>query len=80
MVVSLVRILLVLNKGRSDDFKVMVRLHSEKLIKSVNSLISQQRAKDAFDLIVSKAEVEDYIPAGKKVSNKPALTLIEDIL
>jgi hypothetical protein len=75
-----VKVLLIFNNGESHDFKMVVRLQTEDLILRVNRLMAQSRGREAFDLILSSAEVEDYIPPGHKVKIRPALTLIEDIL
>ena len=58
------------NRGEMADKKILVRLHSRELIREVNHLITGEKRREAFDLIISEAEVIAYIPAGQKNSPK----------
>ena len=74
------KVLLVLNNKHARDVRILVRLQSKCLREEVIALLEKNKGKEAFDLIVSKALVEDYIPLGTKLTEKPQLTLIEDLL
>ena len=70
-------VLLILN-GRERSTAVLVRLHTKALVNRVKQLISEARNREAFKLIVSKAQVRQYIPSGGSVIARPELTLVED--
>lgn len=74
------KVMLILNKGQNVDYKLIVRLHTNTLKRKVSALLNNKREKEAFDLIVSKAIVETYLPPGIKPRIKPKWTLIEDLL
>lgn len=71
--------LLIFSRADAAGAGVIVNLHTSSLKKKVMTLISQDRKKEAFDLMVSQAKVETYIPAGTRPRIKPKLTLVEDI-
>jgi hypothetical protein len=73
-------VLLILNKKHEKAVRVIVRLHTRRLKEQVEFLLREARDKEAFDLIVSKAMVEAYIPQGERPAQRPELTLIEDML
>ena len=74
------RALLILNKNKSKDFRVIVRLEEKGLKERVNSLINEAKIAEAFSLIIAKAQVETYIPPGSKLTQRPDFTFIEDML
>ena len=71
-------ILLVTKKGPSAGVKVIVRIFAKSLSKKVIVLMEQNRKKEAFDLVASRAHWEAYVPEGKESYIKPDLTLIEE--
>ena len=71
-------VLLVLKKGRTTGVKVIVKLHTKSLREKAIALLKQDRKKEAFDLIVSRAMVAAYVREGIEPLIKPDLTLIED--
>ena len=73
-------ILLVLNRGAQQDMKVVVRLSQKTHINRVNQLMASHLEKEAFNLCFTKAQVQQYIPAGTNVKLRPELTLVEDVL
>jgi hypothetical protein len=73
-------VLLIMNNGQKVDMKILVKLHTKPLKEQVKYLMQEGREKDAFDLIVKRAEVKSYIPHGQKARIRPQLTLIEDLL
>lgn len=77
---SNMRALLVVNQGGDRDIKVIVRLQTKALIKQVNQLMEEARSKEAFNILLTKAQVEDFIPPGRKVENMPDLMFVEDTL
>ena len=74
------KVLLVLNNKHARDVRILVKLQTKCLREEVITLLEKNKGKEAFDLIISKAMVEDYIPLGTKLVEKPQLTLIEDLL
>jgi len=71
-------ILLILNNTEIKNFRVMVRLTKKEVIRQVVTMMEQDRTKEVFDLVIREAEVIDYFPAGKRLSEIPAVTLTED--
>jgi hypothetical protein len=74
------KILLILSRGSSSDYKVLVRINTRELVEKVHDLVKENKRREAFDLVVREGEVEDYIPAGQKRDIRPHMTLIEDLL
>jgi hypothetical protein len=74
------KILLIFNKGQKADLKLMVQLHDKKLIEKIRTLLLKRKEKKVFDLLLTKAEVCEYIPPGRKVPLDPEHILVEDIL
>ena len=74
------QILLILNKQPSQEMRVIVRVHQKSLRKKVVSLLEGNRDREAFELLLKKAEVETYLKPGEKAHIRPVLTLIEDLL
>lgn len=74
------RVLLILNKTFSREVRIFVRLHQTVLQQKVERLLHRDRRKEAFDLIVSKAQVEAYIPPGAKPLAHADLTFVEDMV
>ena len=73
-------ILLVLNRGASQDIKVVVRLNQRTHINRVQQLMAAHLEREAFNLCFTKAQVQHYIPAGTNIKMRPELTLVEDVL
>lgn len=74
------RVLLVLNRSYAEDFRIIVRLHEKWLREKVITLLEEDKDKEAFDLMLSNAEVDSYLPKGSKLTARPQFTLIEDML
>lgn len=74
------RILLILSSGANHDYKLLVRLHANDVIGRVNDLIKENKKREAFNLIVRKGEVEEYVAPGRKSINMPEMVLVEDFL
>ncbi len=74
------KILLIMNRGASNDYKVLVRMHTQELIDKVTELLDKNKQKEAFNLVVAEGEVEDYIPPGRKLRVHPRIILVEDLL
>lgn len=74
-------VLLIMNDANKQvDMRVLVKLQTKALKDRVLTLIDEGREKDAFNLIVKRAEVKTYIPPGSKTRIRPELTLVEDLL
>lgn len=71
------RALLVLNRVDAAGVGVIVNLHTNILQRKVLSLLGRERKKEAFELLVSEAMVESYLPSGTVPRIKPELTLVE---
>jgi hypothetical protein len=74
------KVVLVLSRDKARDLRIMVKLHTHQLKQQVASLLEANKSKEAFDLILKRAEVSEYIPSGKKPSEKPDVILMEDLL
>jgi len=74
------RAILVLDNSKVSNLRVMVRLTQKKFIKQVISLLEQDKAREAFDILKTKGEVVDYLPRGRKASSRPEIMLFEDML
>lgn len=73
------RVLLVLNET-GNGLRVMVRLKDGRAKERVISLLEENRCREAFKILKSRAEVEEYLPSGRGSSLRPEVTLIEDML
>lgn len=74
------QVLLILNKQHPIEIRVIVRVQRKSLREQVISLLEEDKDREAFDLLMKKAEVEAYLQPGEKAHIRPALTLIEDLL
>jgi hypothetical protein len=72
--------LLVLSTNKVEYLRVIVSLDKKKLKERVISLLEEDRAKEAFEILRTKAEVREYLPRGHKPQLKPEVTLFEDLL
>ena len=73
-------VVLVLNRERMQNVRVMVKLKSRGLKQQVMSLLEKDRGREAFELMLKKAEIADYLPPGRKPAQKPSMILMEDLL
>ena len=73
-------VLLVVNRQGSKYMRVMVKAHTKLLKEKVISLLEKDKSREAFDLLVKKAEVETYLAPGQEPPRRPAVTLVEDEL
>jgi len=69
-----------LDNDKVQNFRVMVQLTKKKCIEKVISLLEEDRAREAFELLVTKGEVLDYLPRGRKPQGRAEITLFEDML
>ncbi|HPN88007.1 MAG TPA: hypothetical protein PLH56_01575 [Candidatus Omnitrophota bacterium] len=74
------RALLIFNKNRAKDFRVIVRLQEEELKKRVKALMGASKISEAFRLMIAYAEVETYLPPGEKLAERLDWTFVEDML
>ena len=72
--------LLILDNDNVTNLRVLVTVSEKKLKERVISLLEQNRGKEAFNLLKSRAEVKAYLPRGTKLPAQPQVTLIEDML
>jgi len=72
--------ILVLDNDTVQNVRVMVQLTKKKFIEQVISLLEEDRAREAFDILRAKGEVLDYLPRGRKAKARPEITLFEDML
>lgn len=73
-------VLLVLDNDNVTNLRVLVTVSEKQLKDRVISLLEENRGKEAFNLLKSKAEVKAYLPRGSKLPVAPEVTLIEDML
>ena len=74
------KVLLILSQEQCNGLRVIVRLHKKHLQERVEELLKKEKDKEAFNLICSQAEVDSYVPPGKRLAERPALTFVEDML
>ena len=72
--------ILVLDNSNVQNLRVMVKLTQRKFIKQVISLLEEDKAREAFEILKTKGEVVDYLPRGRKSPVRPEVTLFEDML
>ena len=72
--------LLVLSNDKVENLRVIVSLEQKALKARVIALLEEDRAREAFEILRTKAEVREYLPRGQKPRIKPEVTLFEDML
>jgi len=72
--------ILVLDNEKVTNLRVMVDLTERTLKERVISLLENDQAKEAFDLLKKNAEVVAYLPRGQKPHMMAEVTLFEDML
>lgn len=72
------RVLMVLNQS-TREMRVLVNLKERRTQNRVISLLEENRGREAFALLCSKAEVEAYFPLGSRLNIRPDVTLFEDM-
>ena len=72
--------LLIIENDKVKNLRILVSLTEKRLTEQVVTLIKDGRAKEAFDILMTKAEVKEYLPQGRKPRIKPEFTLVEDLL
>jgi len=72
--------ILVLDNEKVQNVRVMVQLTKKKFIEQVISLLEEDKAREAFEILRTKGELVDYLPRGRKPSSRPEVTLFEDML
>ena len=73
------RVLLKMKNPR-DKLNVLVNVREKRLRDMLVSLLEENRTRDAFLFLRSKAEVEAFLPIGRKPPVLPVFTLVEDEL
>ena len=73
-------VLLILKNNGNGELRVMVHVHDQRLKERIIGLLEKNRGREALHLLKTKAEVEDYLPSGRKPLVMPQVTLIEDLL
>lgn len=73
-------VILVLNKNRTEAVRIAVKLRTKVLRKKVITLLEEDKGREAFELLLARAEVTDFLPPGRKPSEKPEIILMEDLL
>lgn len=73
-------VLLVLDRVKMNDARILVSLTQKKLREQVIKLLEENKGREAFDILKSRAEVKAYLPRGSKPPVKLDMTLFEDML
>ena len=74
--------MLFLNKHKGEDLNA----GNDDKIKRSNKepgslfLLEKDRGREAFELMLKRAEIADYLPPGRKPVQKPSMILMEDLL
>jgi|GEM_PF-4413634 len=74
------KVLLILNNLELQNVRVMVRLTNKRTIRRVLSLLDKKKEKEVFDIVMDQGQVVDYLPYGKRIMERPDVTLFEDLL
>ena len=74
------KVLLILNKENAQGLRIMVKVTKRSLKNRVVSLLENDRDKEAFELLIHEAEVDQFLPPNQKSRIRPDMTLIEDLL
>ena len=72
--------LLILDNDNVTNLRVLVTVTKKELKEEIISLLEENRSKEAFDLLKSRAEVRAYLPKGSKLLVRPEVILFEDLL
>jgi len=72
--------ILVMDNEKVTNLRVMVDLRESTLKERVISLLENDQAKEAFEILKKKAEVVAYLPRGQKPHQRAEVTLFEDML
>jgi hypothetical protein len=70
--------LLVL-KENGRGLQVVVKVRS-RMKERIIALLEDNQGREAFELLKTRAEVEDYVPQGMRPRVTPVVTLVEDML
>ena len=75
------KVLLILNQKKDVETRRFIVNVKTKLLKDqLISLLEEERNREAFNLLLKKAQVETYLAPGQEAPVRPAVTLIEDWL
>ncbi len=72
--------LLILENDNVTNLRVLVTVRNKKLKKEIIFLLQENRVREAFELLKSRAEVRAYLPKGSKLLVTPEIILFEDLL
>jgi len=72
--------ILVLNHDKEQNIRIMVDLTEQVLKEQVISLLEEDKGREAFEILKSRAEVVAYLPPGRKPPMRADVTLFEDML
>lgn len=73
-------VLLVLDNENAANLRILVTVSEKRLQNRIIALLEENRGKEAFNLLKSRAQVKAYLPRGSKLPVTPEVTLIEDML
>ena len=74
------QVLLILKNKDAQGARIIVNVRTKSLKEKLAALLEEDRDREAFDLLIKKAEVSAYLAPGQKTRIRPAVTLIEDLL
>ena len=69
---------MILNQN-TKEIRVLVKLTERRMKDRVITLLEENRGREAFDFLMTKAEVESYVPLGCCPAVRPDVTLFEDM-
>lgn len=73
-------VLLVLDNENAANLRILVTVSEKRLQNRIIALLEENRGKEAFNILKSRAQVKAYLPRGSKLPVTPEVTLIEDML
>ena len=74
------KVLLILNKNNDPGIRFIVNVKNKTLKNRVVCLLEEDKDREAFELLIHEAEVEQFLAPHQKSHIRPDLTLIEDLL
>lgn len=71
---------LLILSSHNGGIRLMVQLEEKDAREQVIGLLEENRAREAFQILKTQAEVKEFYPSGSKLPIHPQVTLIEDLI
>ncbi len=74
------KVVLVCSREGLENIRVMVKITERSLKNEIAALLQKDKGREAFELMLEKAQVTDYFPPGIKPSVQADMVLVEEFL